>query len=1301
MRLQPVLHILLGAPSAYSGFANRLIFNRGDAAFISPIVRGTSTPKPSGSTGALLASNEQASLNPIASETANGFVGAEIEGKEPSDILPDALTPGSKLKSSFQLPSPTDLLTFKKIMAANRGEIATRIFRGATELDLETIAIYGYEDRHSAHRWNADKSFMLPESGTPVGAYLNIANIIEIAKDNGVDAIHPGYGFLSESAEFAQACKDAGITFVGPSVENLETFGDKVKARRLAISAGVSVVPGTDRAVTSTEDAEAFVEKYGLPVMIKAAKGGGGKGMRVVHKKEDLIPLFEAASSEAMASFGDGGCFIERYVGKAKHVEVQVIGDGNGNVVHLWERDCSIQRRHQKLIEIAPAWHLPMDVRRAVQEDALKLTKACNYKNAGTVEFLIDEQGRHYFMEVNPRVQVEHTVTEEVTSIDIVQTTFLIASGASLEQIGLVQEDIIPRGVAVQCRVTTEDPSRDFAPDTGMLDVCRHSVGPGIRVDGTGYSGMVVQPYYDSLLVKYTARSNSWDGVVRRLRRALVENRLRGVKTNIPFLLNVLNHPDFEKGEFDLNFIEDHPSLLQTTPVPRDPKNKASFQDSWQKLDDLEGYLKYITNLAVNGHPKELGADPGLLDSVAPTDTLPPDVDAIRSALASKTKPNHSPNWRKILREEGATAMAKAVREHSRVLLTDTTWRDAHQSLLATRVRTADLIKAGEATNEAFRGSSDVFSMETWGGATFDVAMNFLNECPWKRLESMREAVPDIPFQMLLRGANAVGYTSYPDNVVYAFCKQAFESGMDIFRVFDSLNYIENMKLGIQAAAASGGFAEAAICYTGDVTDTSPDNKYNLKYYLDYAKELVEVGAHGLAIKDMAGLLTPRATTLLVSELRKAFPDIPIHLHTHDTAGMGVSSMIAGVAAGADVVDGAIDAMSGLSSQPCLGAIVAALGSEETNLDLDALQFLNQYWEAVRHQYLPFEVSQLSSAVGSNVYMHEIPGGQYTNLLFQSKQLGLDDKFGEVKTAYSVANKLLGDIPKVTPSSKVVGDLAQFLVSMKLSSEELVENAATLSIPTSVVEYFQGALGPPPGGFPEPLRSNVLQGRSLPDGRQCFKGRPGAELPDYDFEQAEIDLKEAYGDARITFRDVLSHALYPDVFKKWMAHERIYGAIDKLPTNVFLRPMKVGEEVLLSIEPGKDYYVRLAAIDEYDPNLGTRAVTLEVNGERWFIRTPDNVTPLKAAGEGGGALKRKEKVDPTSKCSIGCPMPGVILETYVKEGDEVREGQTLFKLSAMKMETEIKSPLDGTMKRVLCGAGDNVEGDDLLAELEE
>ena len=1185
------------------------------------------------------------------------------------------------------------------------------------------MAIYGYEDRHGAHRWGADRSYELPASGTPAGAYLNIANIIEVAKQAGVQAIHPGYGFLSESPQFAQACSDAGIVFVGPTVDNLNDFSDKTKARALAIAAGVSVVPGTDGPVTSVDQAEAFVEEFGLPVIIKAAMGGGGKGMRVVYQLEDLAPFFASASSEAKASFGDGSCFIERYVSDPRHIEVQVVGDGKGGAVHLWDRDCSVQRRHQKVVEIAPAWNLPAETRQALHADALKLATTAKYKNAGTVEFLVDKEGRHYFIEVNPRIQVEHTVTEEVTGIDLVQTQFLIAAGASLEELGLVQENIHARGVALQCRITTENPERGFAPDTGTLAVYRHAQGAGMRIDGIGYSGMQVTPYYDSLLVKYTARAPTWEMVVRKMRRALLEMHVRGVKTNILFLINVLNHPDFIDGVITTSFIDTNPELVKTT---GSQWRTANFQSSHERVYANEKYLRYIAHLAVNGHPKELGANLASLaqvpQSVRHAEVVPPNLDLIAAAhkadhaktTAGKGGEAYAaavPKWRTLLREKGPAALAAAVRAHDGVLLTDTTWRDAHQSLLATRMRTAELLTSAKGTRAAL--GANLFSLEMWGGATFDVSMRFLRECPWERLEKLREAVPDVPFQMLLRGANAVGYTVYPDNVVYKFCQQAFDSGIDIFRVFDSLNYVPNMELGIKAANAAGGFVEAAICYTGDVTDTSSSNQYTLDYYLSYAQELVDLGAHSLAIKDMAGLLTPRAATMLISALREKFPDTLLHVHTHDTAGVGTATYMACAASGADVVDVAMDAMAGMTSQPAMGAVVAALQNGDynnnahkdsnngvgggTGVSLAAIQELNRYWEDVRSLYLPFESGQLSGS--SDVYQHEIPGGQYTNLLFQSKQLGLSGRFAEVKKAYREANLLLGDIPKVTPSSKTVGDLAQFMVSQKLSPDDVLERAEKLPLPASVVEYFQGALGVPPFGFPEPLRSRVLAGRPLADGSPCYAGRPGADLKPYDFETAAASLRQAYGEASISDKDVLSHAMYPGVFKDWKTFSAVFGQVSQLPTHVFLNPMEVGDEVAYEDMPGRRTYLKLAGISGINPQTGSRDVTFEVNGERWFIATTDD-GPADGGSGGAGTAVRRPKIDPTATGDVGSPMPGVIVDVKVHTGMKVREGEPLFTLSAMKMETSIKAPRSGTLAKVTVNPGDSVNADDLLASIE-
>lgn len=1184
------------------------------------------------------------------------------------------------MRGAAEAPSP-----FKKLMAANRAEIAVRIMRAATELNVATVAIYGYEDRFSQHRWGADQSFQLEKkdpADAAVRAYLDIEQIVALAKREGVDAIHPGYGFLSESPEFAQACSDAGITFVGPTVANLKTFSDKTTARVAAIAADVPVVPGTDEPVTTEAGARAFVEEYGLPVIIKAAMGGGGKGMRLVRDMEELGASFASASTEAEAAFGDGSVFLERYIESPRHIEVQIIGDGKGGAVHLCERDCSVQRRYQKVVEIAPAWSLDPALRNKLHEDSLRLMRSAKYLNAGTVEFLVDGEGRHYFIEVNPRIQVEHTVTEEVTGIDLVQAQMRIASGASFEEVGLVQDQIQARGIAVQCRVTTENPERNFAPDTGTLSVYRHSAGYGMRQDGIGYSGMTVTPYYDSLLVKYTARGSNWGEVIRRMTRALQEARIRGVKTNIPFLLNVLTHPEFKAGVVTTGFIDEHPELLQVTGKNWDFANV--HQADQEKVMQVEKLLRYLANLAVNGHPKELGANPARLRTAPQPQVKPPRV-LIPGKDDAPTASRRPGGWRSLLLAEGPAAYAKAVREHKGLLVMDTTWRDAHQSLLATRMRTADLVKAGAATNAAL---SNAFSLEMWGGATFDVAMRFLHECPWQRLERLREEVPDVPFQMLLRGANAVGYTNYPDNLVYRFCKQAAASGIDVFRVFDSLNYLENLKLGIEAAGEAGGFVEAAICYTGDITDPSK-GKYTLDYYLEYARQLAQLGVHSIAIKDMAGLLKPRAAALLVGAIRKELPDMLIHVHSHDTAGNSLASMLSAAEAGADVVDVAIDSMSGITSQPSLGALAAATAGSELDIGVrpQDLEPLNSYWEQVRSLYAPFESGQLSGS--SDVYRNEIPGGQYTNLLFQASQLGLGDQWVEVKRKYAQANLLLGDIPKVTPSSKVVGDLAQLMVAQKLEPDQLIEQAESLAFPDSVVSYFQGGIGLPPGGFPEPLRSKVLKGRSLEDGRAAYDGRPGATMKPYDFDK-ELGLLQASYPSNKGERDALSYALYPQVFRDWQEHRAVYGEVEALPTEAFLHPMAVGDEVEFATEPGRSWIVKLVSVPKPDEN-GQTQVIMELNGERWFVPVTDNSVQSATAREKAGG----------SPGSVGSPMPGVVVDVKVKPGDTIREGEPLVVLSAMKMETAIPAPASGVVERLLVSAGDKVEGDDLLAQIGE
>jgi len=1181
--------------------------------------------------------------------------------------------PPTSTSSDSHLADDNDKPPFKKIMAANRAEIAVRIMRAATEMNMGTVAIYCKEDRYSQHRWGADASFLLEKAtsdSTPISTYLDIDQIIKVAKDADVEAIHPGYGFLSESPEFAQACEDADITFVGPTVENLNTFSDKTSAREAAIAAGVPVVPGSDGALTTTEEVVDFVEKNGLPIIIKASMGGGGKGMRVVRNMDDLVSSFESASSEALASFGDGSVFIERFVERPRHIEVQIIGDGKGNVVHLWERDCSIQRRHQKVIEMAPAWSLPMDLRLQLHDYAVKLTQAANYKNAGTVEFLVDSDNKPYFIEVNPRIQVEHTVTEEVTGVDIVAAQIKIAAGASLEEVGLIQENITPRGVAIQCRVTTENSERDFAPDTGTISVYRHSAGNGIRMDGIGYTGLTITPFFDSMIVKYTARGSSFKETCARMVRVLQECRIRGVKTNISFLLNVLTHPEFATGIVTTSFIDDHPDLKQTS---SSMWSFASEEQSDPKLIyRLENYMRYLANLAVNGHPKELGADPSKI--------VPGVSKGVISPLPSPPPTTNKTNMREILTTKGPKAYADYVRKHEGLLLMDTTWRDAHQSLLATRMRSSELVNCAEYTNSAL---ANAFSLEMWGGATFDVAMRFLHECPWERLEQLREKVPDVPFQMLLRGANAVGYTNYPDNVVYKFCDQAKQSGIDIFRVFDSLNYLDNLKLGVDAAGAAGGFVEGTMSYTGDVADVNK-GKYTLEYYLKLADDLVNMGVHSLAVKDMAGLLTPKASSLLVSALRKQHPDVPIHVHTHDTAGSGVASMLAAANAGADVVDVAMDAVSGLTSQPSLGAVVANLRDTDldTGIDMKELGPLNTYWENVRSLYAPFESGQLSGS--SDVYEHEIPGGQYTNLLYQSRQLGLTEKWPEIKKKYAQANIVLGDIPKVTPSSKVVGDLAQFMVSQDLSPEQVLEDAESLAFPESVVQYLKGDIGIPPGGFPEPLRSRVLKSRGL----TAVDGRPGASLDDYGFDKAREELQQKYR-TEITEKDLLSYALYPTVYVDWKEFEQVYGDVGHLPTNLFLTPMQMGEEVEIEFGPGKSFIVKLISVQDVDKD-GKRLVGFELNGEPWYI----SVTDLNADLD--GAVREKAK----GPGSVGSPMPGVIVGLKVKEGDEVKEGEAVASLSAMKMETIIPATASGKVTRITVNVGDKVDGDDLLMEIE-
>ncbi|KAG0097767.1 pyruvate carboxylase [Podila epicladia] len=1113
----------------------------------------------------------------------------------------------------------------KKVLVANRGEIAIRVFRSAHELAMKTVALFSYEDRLSMHRYKADEAYQIgdPSKFTPVGAYLAQDEIIRIAKLHDVSMIHPGYGFLSENAGFAQKCAENGIAFVGPDAHVIESLGDKTKARDIAIAAGVPVVPGTPGPIKSIKEAEAFVKQYGFPVIIKAAMGGGGRGMRVVRSQADFAEGFDRATSEAKQAFGDGTVFIERFLDKPRHIEVQLLADSQGNVVHLFERDCSVQRRHQKVVEIAPAKSLTPSVRDAILNDAIKLAKHVKYKNA-----------------------------EEITGIDIVAAQIQIAAGISLPELGLTQEKIKIRGFAIQCRVTTEDPAQNFQPDTGKIEVYRSAGGNGVRLDGgQGFVGAVITPHYDSLLVKLARR---------KVVRALVEFRIRGVKTNIPFVQRLITHDTFIQGKCWTTFIDDTPDLF----------NLVKHLNRAQKL------LAYLGDVAVNG-PSIAGqiGEPLLKkELIIPSLSSKDDsTQAVDVAIPPTT------GWRKVFLEKGAEGFAKAVRAYPGVLIMDTTWRDAHQSLLATRVRTIDLLNIAPTTAHAL---SNAFALEMWGGATFDVAMRFLHEDPWDRLIQLRKLVPNIPFQMLFRGANAVGYTSYPDNVIYDFCAKAVQSGMDIFRIFDSLNYIENMRLGIRAVKAAGGIVEAAVCYTGDVSDPKR-TKHNLAYYLNFVQELVSEGIHILAIKDMAGLLKPAAATILIGAIRKKFPDLPIHVHTHDTAGTGVASMLAAAAAGADVIDLAIDVMSGITSQPSMGAVVSALEHTElgTGIRQEDVTAINSYWEQARLLYSGFEANV--RAADSGVYQHEMPGGQYTNLMFQAQQLGLGTQWNEIKKAYIDANLLCGDIVKVTPSSKVVGDLAQFMVSNSLNREDVLEKAASLNFPTSVVEFFQGYLGQPYGGFPEPLRTAII--RSLPR----IEGRPGADMGEFDLAGLKLELTKKYGKV-IRDVDVSSAAIYPKVFEEYRQKVELYGDLSVLPTRYFLSKLDVGEEISVEIEKGKILIIKLLAVGPINA-AGKRDVFFELNGEGRNVSVQDNNAAVEHTA--------REKADPSKTGDIGAPMSGVVVEIRVKQGTVVNAGDPICILSAMKMETVVSAPVAGKVEYVPIKESDSLSSGDLVARI--
>ncbi|NOT25554.1 MAG: pyruvate carboxylase [Acidobacteria bacterium] len=1146
----------------------------------------------------------------------------------------------------------------QKLLVANRSEIAIRCFRAATELRLRTVAVYSYEDRFSSHRFKADEAYAIgpPHGGEPVRAYLDIDQIMAVAARCGADAIHPGYGFLSENARLARACEDAGICFVGPTSAHLDTFGDKVAARQLAHSVGVATVPGTEAALRPGDDLEAIGKSLGFPLIIKASFGGGGRGIRVVSSPADLSARVSEAMREASAAFGQGDVFLERYVPRAKHIEVQVLGDAHGDLVHLWERDCSVQRRHQKVVEIAPSPNLDKSLRERICAAAVRLCRAVGYRAAGTVEFLLDvDTGEFYFIEVNPRIQVEHTVTEMVTGIDVVRCQILLAAGHRLHDAPVSvprQEDIDTSGFAVQCRVTTEDPENRFIPDYGRITTYRDPGGFAVRIDsGNAYSGAVITPYFDSLLVKLTTWGTTLDEAVRRGERSLREFRIRGVKTNIAFLLNLLNHPTFLSGDATTRFLDDTPSLFEIA-TPRDRATKL---------------LRYLGDVIVNGRSDVRAHQ---LRYPAADPVPPPIVGPVPHGT------------RQRLLAMGPEAFAAWVRQERRVLVTDTTFRDAHQSLLATRVRTYDMVAVAGAVA---RLAPDLFSLEMWGGATFDSSMRFLQEDPWDRLVTLRERIPNILFQMLLRASNAVGYTTYPDNVVRAFIKRSAHNGVDLFRIFDSLNSTENMQVAMEAVRTdTQALCESAICYTGDILDPAR-SKYSLAYYVKMAKELERMGTHIIAIKDMAGLCRPPAAYALVKALREEV-GVPIHFHTHDTSGIGGASVLRAADAGADIVDAAFASMAGMTSQPPLESLIAALEHTErdTGLDRGRLDTLSGYWSAVRDLYYPFEEGL--RAPGPDVYQHEMPGGQFTNLRQQARSLGLEQRWDEVCQAYAAANRLCGDIVKVTPSSKVVGDLALFMVTNNLTADDVIDAKVPLHFPRSVVEMMQGMLGQPEGGWPERFQQVVLGSARV----EPIVGRPGAALPPADLAVTATALRTKL-DREPREEDVLSYVLYPSVFLDYAEHVRRFSDTAVIPTRNFFYGLPPGGEIKIEIEAGKTLIVRyLATGDVHDD--GTRTVFFELNGQSREVTVVDQRVAVRAAP--------RRKADPANPGHVAASMPGKVSAIAVKVGQTVQVGQHLFSLEAMKMETAVSSPLDGTVSEMLVAVGSAVETSDLLIVLE-
>jgi len=1152
---------------------------------------------------------------------------------------------------------------FKKLLAANRSEIAIRIFRAGTELNLRTVAIYAQADRFCLHRFKADEAYLVGEDKGPVAAYLDIESIVAVAKEKGVDAIHPGYGFLSENANFARACAEAGITFVGPRPELLDMMGDKTAARALAQKINVPVLPGNEEAISDREEAMKAAKQIGFPLIIKAAFGGGGRGMRVVQKAADLSSLLDEAQSEAERAFGNPAVFLEKYIPHAKHIEVQILGDKHGNVIHLHERDCSVQRRHQKVIEVAPSFGLPQKVVHELCAAAARMAREIRYDNAGTIEFLYDlDKHEWFFIEMNPRIQVEHTVTEVITGLDLVRAQILIAQGHELHGpvVGMPPQNEIPRnGYAIQCRVTTEDPENKFMPDYGRILAYRSPGGFGIRLDGgMGYSNALITPFYDSLLVKLIASAHTYEDAMQRTHRALAEFRIRGVKTNIPFLENVIQHEKFRTGQATTTLIDTSPELFTFKP----------------RRDRASKMLNFLGNVIVNGNPHAKGYKP--VKALIPA-----------SPVAFDHKLAPPPGTRDLLLKLGPNKFAEWTRKQKQLLITDTTMRDAHQSLMATRVRTHDMLAvAGGIAHRA----PGLFSLELWGGATFDTAMRFLNEDPWERLRQLRARIPNICFQMLFRGSNAVGYSNYPENVVAGFVKHAAASGIDIFRIFDSLNYTPNLRVAMDAVQETHAVCEAAVCYTGDILDPKRD-KYSLKYYVKLAKELEKMGAHMLAIKDMAGLCRPLAAKALIKALRDEV-GIPIHFHTHDTAGTQSAAILQASEAGVDVVDLALASMSGSTSQPNLNSIVAALqhSPRDTRLDLNALNEFADYWEKVREYYHPFDTAPKTGS--AEVYLHEMPGGQYTNLKEQAASMGVSHRWPEIAHTYAEVNQLFGDIVKVTPSSKVVGDMALFLFSRGIKPADVVNlEPGAQGFPESVVDMMSGGLGWPAGGWPPDVQRVVLGDKRAAQAQKDFKKGviPGAVATPANLEKIRKELSDTLKH-EATDDDLYSYLMYPQVFTEFARHNREFSDVSVVPTHAFFYGLRLGEEINIAIEEGKSIVVRLVNVSEPDKDA-RRAVTFELNGRtREAFIADKKITPL---------AKTRPKMDAHDPLQIGAPIPGLIVSIAVSVGHKVVKGDKLLMMEAMKMQTAVYASADGVVDALHVSVGEAVESKDLLVKL--